>query len=105
SKQAVKQYLFEHVRIPARKFEYMLRVWAEKPIWNLTEEYQAGRIPKVFCESDDPDRLVPLVTSVDAFMIAVTGDPLRTNAYVFAHNGRLGYPVAKSIDLPANWNF
>ena len=105
SKQAVKQYLFEHVRIPARKFEYMLRVWAEKPIWNLTEEYQAGRIPKVFCESDDPDRLVPLVTCVDDFMIAVTGDPLRTNAYIFAHNGRLGYPVAASIDLPANWNF
>jgi hypothetical protein len=105
SKQAVKQYLFEHVRIPARKFEHMLRVWAEKPIWNLTEEYQAGRIPKVFCESDDPDRLVPLVTCVDDFMIAVTGDPLRTNAYIFAHNGRLGYPVAASIDLPANWNF
>ena len=83
----------------------MLRVWAEKPIWNLTEEYQAGRIPKVFCESDDPDRLVPLVTCVDDFMIAVTGDPLRTNAYIFAHNGRLGYPVAASIDLPANWNF
>jgi hypothetical protein len=37
-------------------------------------------------------------------MIVVTGDPLRTNAYVFAHNGRLGYPVAKKIDLPAAWD-
>jgi len=105
SKQDVKQYLFEHARQPAWKFEHMLRVWADKPIWNLTEEYAAGRIPKVFCESDDPNRLVPLITRADDFMIAVTGDPLRTNAYVFAHNGRLGYPVGKKIALPAGWHF
>jgi hypothetical protein len=103
SKQDVKQYLFEHARLPAWKFEHMLRVWADKPIWNLTEEYQAGRIPKVFCESDDPNRLVPLVARAEDFMIAVTGDPLRTNAYVFAHNGRLGYPVGKLIHLPRTW--
>ena len=99
SKQDAKQYLFEHVRMPAWKFEHMLRVWLEKPIWNLTEEFEAGRIPQVFHESDDPNRLVPLVTKAEDFMIAVTGDPLRTNAYVFAHNGRLGYPVAKRIHL------
>ena len=28
---------------------------------------------------------------------------LRTNAYVFAHNGFLGYPVGKKIQLPKNW--
>ena len=37
-------------------------------------------------------------------MIAVGGDPLRNNAYVFAHNGFLGYPVGKKIDLPQDWN-
>ena len=36
--------------------------------------------------------------------IAVGGDPLRNNAYVFAHNGFLGYPVGKKIDLPQDWN-
>jgi hypothetical protein len=36
-------------------------------------------------------------------MIVVAGDPLRTNAYTFAHNGILGYPVAQQIALPANW--
>ena len=30
-------------------------------------------------------------------------DPLRTNAYTFAHNGYLGFPVAKAIDLPGGW--
>ncbi|MFT5392549.1 MAG: hypothetical protein ACI8PT_002747, partial [Gammaproteobacteria bacterium] len=50
-----------------------------------------------FARSDDPDRLVPIVIEPDDFMIAVTGDPLRNNAMVFAHNGMLGYPVCKRI--------
>ena len=38
-------------------------------------------------------------------MIAVTGDPLRNNAYVFAQNGFLGYPTGKKIELPRNWPY
>ena len=105
TKQDVKQYLFEHARMRARDFEHLLRVWVEKPIWNLAQEVQAGRMPALFHESDDPDRMVPIVTMPDLFMIAVTGDPGRTNAYAFAHNGRLGWPTGKRIALPANWEF
>ena len=36
-------------------------------------------------------------------MVAVSGDPLRTNAYVFAHNGILGFPTTKPIRLPGAW--
>jgi hypothetical protein len=46
----------------------------------------------VYHESDDPERLVPLVWKPDDYMIAVTGDPLRNNAYVFAQNGLRRYP-------------
>ena len=59
-----------------------------------------GRASSDFAQSDDPDRLVPVVAKAEDIMIAVTGDPLRTNAYVFAHNGILGYPVAKKIAPP-----
>ena len=103
SKADVKRYLFENARIPAWQFERILREWTMKPIWDLAEETRAGRIPKVFHESDDPDRMVPLVWEADHYMLAVTGDPLRTNAYVFAHNGVLGFPVAKRIGLPQAW--
>jgi hypothetical protein len=34
-------------------------------------------------------------------MIAVTGDLGRNSCYVFAHNGVLGFPVAKEVRLPA----
>ncbi len=103
SKQDVRQYLFDHARIPAWQFERILRDWTLKPIWNLAEQVQQGNAPPVFAASDDPNRLVPLVTTPDNYMLAVTGDLLRTNAYVFAHNGVLGYTVAKPIALPQRW--
>jgi hypothetical protein len=104
SKRDVKQYLFDHSRVPAWELERNLRDWMNKPIWNLAEEAQAGRIPQVFHESDDPDRRVPQAFKPEDYMVVVTGDPLRTNAYVFAQNGRLGFPTAKKIVLPPDWD-
>ena len=103
SKQDLKRHLFENARITACEFERMLRDWTQKPIWNLAEEEKAGRIPKIYHESDNPDRTVPLVWKPDDFMIVVTGDLTRNSVYVFAHNGVLGFPVAKRIQLPKEW--
>ncbi len=100
SKQDLKQKLFDHARMPAREFERILRDWTQKPIWNLAEEHEAGRIPSVFHESDDPNRMVPIVFKPEDYMVVVTGDLGRNSCYVFAHNGVLGYPVAKEIKLP-----
>lgn len=98
AKQDVQQYLFEHARIAAGDFERMMRDWNKRAIWSLAQQVADGRIPKLFAQSDDPARMVPLVWEPQHYMIAVTGDPLRTNAYVFAHNGRLGFPVCKPIE-------
>jgi len=104
SKQKLKEQLFAHARMPAREFERMLRDWTQKPTWNLAEEHAAGRIPSVFHESDDPERMVPIVWRPDDYHIVVTGDLGRNSCYVFAHNGVLGFPVGKKIRLPENWN-
>jgi hypothetical protein len=104
SKRELKQHLFDHARIPAHQFERILRDWTQKPTWNLAEEHNAGRIPKVFHESDDPERMVPLVWKPEDYLIAVTGDLTRNSIYIFAHNGVLGFPVAKRIALPKQWN-
>ena len=103
SKAAVKKYLYDHARRSARDFERQLRVWNIRGVWDLKDDVKHKRIPKAFYESDDPDRMVPIVWEPEDFMIAVAGDPLRNNAYVFAHNGFLGYPVGKKIQLPKNW--
>lgn len=102
-KADVKQYLFDHARVTAFEFERQLRDWNIRGVWDLKDDVAHGRIPKVFHESDDPQRRVPIVWKPEDFMIAVGGDPLRNNAYVFAHNGFLGYPVGKKIQLPKNW--
>jgi len=100
SKRDLKRHLFDHARIPAREFERILRDWTQKPTWNLAEEAQAGRIPEIFHASDDPNRKVPLVWKPEDYMLAVTGDLTRNSVYIFAHNGVLGYPVAKRIATP-----
>ena len=104
SKADVRRCLFEHARIPAWRFERALRDWMGVAVWNLAEEVAAGRAPQIFHESDDPERMVPVVFRPEDFMLVVTGDPLRTNAYVFAHNGLRGYPVGKKVVLPPAWD-
>jgi hypothetical protein len=104
-KAALKGRLFELVRIPARQFERYVGEWTNlvpgRP--SLAALVKAGQIPEVFALSEDPERLVPIVCRAEDLMIAVSGDPLRTNAYAFAHNGILGYPTTKAIRLPAGW--
>jgi len=102
SKKDVKKYLYEHARMPAWKFEQYIKhaVPGGRSLWDLVKE---GNAPEQFGESTDPNRLVPIVCSPDDFIITVSGDPLRSNAYIFVHNGMLGYPTSKRIDLPAHW--
>ena len=103
SKQDVQRQLFEHARIPASRFERYMSGWTNllpgRP--TLRDLVKRGRAAPVFAESDDPERLVPVVEKAEDIMIAVSGDPLRTNAYVFAHNGILGYTTTKPVRLPA----
>jgi len=103
SKQDVQRRLFEQARIPASKFERYIGEWTNlapgRP--SLKDLVRRGRAAPIFAQSDDPERLVPVVEKAEDIMIAVSGDPLRTNAYVFAHNGILGFPVTKPIRLPA----
>jgi len=104
-KPALKRRLFELARVPAEKLERYIGEWTNlvpgQP--TLHSLVKADQIPAVFAESEDPKRLVPIVCRPEDLMVAVSGDPLRTNAYAFAHNGILGYPTTKAIRLPAGW--
>ncbi len=102
-KKDVKQYLFEHARMEAWRVETMMEKWVDFKIGSLQRQVNLGRLPRAFHESDDPNRKVPIVVEPDDFIVLVSGDPLRTNAYAFTHNGHLGFPVAKKIQLPTNW--
>ncbi len=101
SKGDVQQQLFEHARIPAATFEAMIGEWsnltAGRP--KLVDLVADGVIPEVFAESEDPNRLVPVVTKPERLLIAVAGDPNRTNAYAFSNDGPHGWWTTKQIDF------
>ncbi|MBW8783344.1 MAG: hypothetical protein JF593_01680 [Novosphingobium sp.] len=103
SKGDVKRYLFDHARMAAWRVEKFTEEWADFPIGSLKHQVNIGKLPPVFAESDDPNRMVPIVMEPDDFMVLISGDPLRTNAYTFTQNGYLGFPTAKKIELPKNW--
>ena len=89
--------------LTAQHLETVLRHWRLRMRWDLAYIQKIGHLPEVFHESDDPHRLVPLVWEPDDYMIVVTGDLGRDSAYIFSHNGCLGYPTARNIRLPKNW--
>jgi hypothetical protein len=100
SKDDVRRALFHAARVPASTFERLIGEWsnltAGRP--RLSELAAAGLVPAVFAESDEPDRLVPIVTSPSHFVLAVAGDPHRTNAYVMSNDGPHGDWTSRRID-------
>ncbi|MFC1915557.1 UGSC family (seleno)protein [Chloroflexota bacterium] len=98
TKNKIKQYLYKKAIFPAKRFE-LLR--SQQP--TLCEGVKKGDLPKQYCESEDPDRLIPIVWSPDDFMITVSGDPDRDNCFICGQNGFIGYPVSKKVELPVNW--
>ncbi len=100
SRARVKQAMFEHARIPAWRFEKLIGEWTNLTPGrrSLVELAAEGRVPAAFAASDDPHRLVPIVTEPAKFVIAVAGDPSRTNAYAFANDGPHGDWTAARVD-------
>jgi len=92
--------LFAHARIPAQTFERFIGEWTNltagrRKLFDLTA---AGDLPPVFGESEDPDRLVPIVTRPERLLVAVAGDPNRANAYAFSNDGPHGWWTTRRID-------
>ena len=105
SKDDVRQWLFDNARIPAKKFEQYITEYTNfySGGRSMFELAQLGKANALYGESQDPDRLVPLVCDPMDIQICVSGDPGRTNAQVFSHNGILGFPTARAIRLPNDW--
>ena len=100
SKEQVQVALFEHARIPAWKFEKLIGEWSNLTAGRrtLVDVVENGELPETFAESDDPERLVPIVTGPSKFVIAVAGDPNRANALAMAHDGLHGNWTAAFVD-------
>jgi hypothetical protein len=101
-KQKIREYLFEHTRMPARAMERYLWLAAGLDV-TLAELEKDGKIPTGYNDSTDPDRLVPSFLDPDSIGIMIAGNPNRnqSRAYVTDHVG--GPPPARRAELPSQW--
>lgn len=103
SKDDIRRYLFEHVKIKAADAERWC-YFVGPTEFNLARKVGQGKLPKIYHESDDPDRLVPVFIYPEWIGIVVAGDPGRNQSKGFCSNHIQGPPVSKRIVLPQNWN-
>ena len=101
SKRHVQEYLYMHSKVPAREFDYVLSLQTG----GLTACHfvKAGTAKSQFCESENPERLVPLYNSPDELQIIVSGDLLKNRFFITQQMGSQGLATSKKIELPADW--
>jgi hypothetical protein len=103
SKDDIRRYLYETLKIEAHWLErYPMHVaGAEQPLAELVRDRNA---PALYVESDDPDRLVPILLRPEWTNILLAGDPGRNQCKVYVNNHEQGPPISKKVRLPADWS-
>ena len=100
SKQAVKEYLYEHTRMSLREFEWVTRYTTAKERSTPREKTAAGVFPREF--AGQPDDMVKLLSGPEILHIVVCGDPNRNRLMTL--EGGHADPTIKKIELPENWD-
>ncbi|MBI2909317.1 MAG: hypothetical protein HYX92_16860 [Chloroflexi bacterium] len=102
TKNDVRQWLYDNVRVPAGLFEKL--AWhTGKTTFSFRKYVEEGLISRDFWQSDDPNRLVPVFLKPEWTGIVVSGDPGRNQSKGYAQNQKQGVPVSKRIVLPRSW--
>ncbi|MBI2910377.1 MAG: hypothetical protein HYX92_22255 [Chloroflexi bacterium] len=102
SKDDIRRYLYNNVTTTA---SYVEKLAIERGTNFTFRDYvQRGVISREYCQSDDPDRRVPIFTQPEWIGIVVSGDPGRNQSKGYVQNHKQGVPVSKRISLPRSWN-
>ncbi len=102
TKDDVRRYLYENAKVSVALLDKLARQCGNST-FDLCEYVDQGIAPKVYCESSDPDRMVPVFMRPDWIGIVVSGDPGRNQNKGYIQNHEQGPPVSKRIKLPWNW--
>jgi len=101
----VRKALWEKSKIPAREWDARMASYDASPKKKTAcDLVKLKRLPPEFCQSQDPDRLLPVYYSPEQLMVVVTGDPARNRSLFMVNNQEQGFPVTRKIHLPANWD-
>jgi hypothetical protein len=99
SKDDIRQYLYEHTRMP---FDTFMRYGNQVSAFDIQAYVRSGAAPEVYGQPG-PDGQVPVFPWPQSIGIVVAGDPGRNQSRGYLNNQVQGLPVSKRIELPADW--
>jgi len=103
TKNDIRQYLYDNAKAPAGLLEKL--AWAiGLSDFTFCGAAKNGTVSEAFCESTDPDRMVPVFLKPEWIGIVVSGDPGRNHNRGYMPNHEQGAPQSRKIKLPANWD-
>ena len=103
SKDDVRRYLFDHMLVTAERATHYAQM-TSTPTFDFARLVREGILPQRYAESDDPQRLVPMIIDPGMIDILVAGDPGRNQSRGYMNNHIQGPPTARRVELPKNWN-
>ncbi|HSW59022.1 MAG TPA: hypothetical protein VLH15_11500 [Dehalococcoidales bacterium] len=103
TKKDIGQYLYDKAKVSAGSVE-RLALQGGFTWFNLKRMVEEKQIPSIYCESSDPDRLIPVFIKPEWIGVVVSGDPGRNRSRGYIQNHEQGPPVSRLIELPDNWN-
>jgi hypothetical protein len=103
TKRDVQQYIYDHTKISVRNL-YRHAWELGYTEYDLKQLHAEGMVSSAYVESDDPDRLVPVFVKPEGIGIVLSGDPGRNQSKGYVQNQSHGYPTARKIRLPAEWD-
>jgi hypothetical protein len=103
SKDQVRQYLYEHIKVTAAKATHYAQM-TSTPTFNFESLVKDGILPPAYTASNDPQRLVNVIIKPEMVEILVAGDPGRNQSRAYMSNHVQGPPTSRRVELPRNWD-
>lgn len=94
TKQKIRDYVYEHARVPYRELEFLIE-YGHSEAFKIPDMVERGLMPKEYLVG--PDDLVRVLPSPDVLHIAVCGDPDRNRIMVLW--GGYVSPVTKKVEM------
>ena len=102
SKKDIAQYLYDNAKVSAESVE-RLALQGGFTSFNLKKMVEEKQIPKIYYESQDPKRMVPVFIKPEWIGVIVSGDAGRNRSRGYIQNHEQGAPVSRKVELTDNW--
>ncbi len=96
TRQTIREYLYEHARVPFRELEFLLK-YGHSEAFTIKDAVERGIYPEEYLVG--PDERIRVLPSPDVINIVVCGDPNRNRAMVLW--GGYVNPVTRRMEFPS----